>query len=487
MEKSYAQSSASELIKKMQNGEVSSRALLEHFIQRLDARNGEINAVVATNLEQARRQADAADEMRGRGQTLGRLHGLPMTLKDTYEIPGMPCAAGVDELRDHYPAQPALAVQRLLDEGAIVFGKTNVPHMASDIQSYNSVYGTTHNPLNTALTPGGSSGGAAAALAAGLTPLELGSDIAGSIRIPAHYCGVYGHKATHGIIPLRGHIPGMPGTLSEPNMAVAGPMARAPEDLRLMLEVLTAAPSAAFGWQLQLPDCAHKKLSDFRVLFWMDDQDCPVDSAMRQVYDTLRLQLEGAGVRVTTERPMGLGLAAFYRLYAQQLSGRMMSFAPRYQRWFMRMMANLIKGVGKIADLPSQADYFYRGAGISYADWLEVVEDSEQLRERFLGIFNDYDVILAPPTFTTAPAHDHSRFIGFRTLKVDGRKRHYVDLFMWGAPATLMGLPATSAPVGQTQTGMPVNVQIIGAPYQDYKTIRFAELLRKLAVSAEVS
>ncbi|MCP5163069.1 MAG: amidase [Hahellaceae bacterium] len=473
--------SAVELIEKLRKGELTSRELLEYYLQRLDESNHQFNAVVATNIEQARRQADAADEAIKKGASLGLLHGLPMTVKDTFEVPGMPCTAGMTQLRHHYPQHAAFAVQRLLDEGAIIFGKTNVPYMASDIQSYNEVYGTTRNPWNTQLTPGGSSGGSAAALAAGLTPLELGSDIAGSIRIPSHYCGSYGHKTSYGLIPLRGHIPGMPGSISEPDMAVAGPMARTPEDLRLLLEILTRqTQTITNGWQLQLRSDQRKPLSNFRVLFWMDDADCPVDAEMCRIYENLRLRLEAAGVTVTIGQPQNLGLETFYRLYVQQLSGQMMAYAPRIQRWLMRLAASMVKGLGRIAELPRQADLFYRGAGISHADWLGVVEESGQLRERFLTTFSDYDVILAPPTFTTAPAHDHSRFMAFRKLKVDGRMRHYIDLFMWSAPATLLGLPATSAPIGLTRHGLPVNVQIIGAPYADFTTIRFAELLREL-------
>ncbi len=230
---------AHQLLARMDAGQLSSRALLELQLARVDQCNRSIGAVVALDRDAARQRADAADKARQRGERWGVLHGLPMTIKDTYEVAGMPCTAGAPVYRDHRPQANAWAVQRLLDAGAIVYGKTNVPFMASDIQSYNAVYGTTNNPWDVLRTPGGSSGGAAAALACGLTPLELGSDIGGSIRIPAHFCGVYGHKSSHGIVSLRGHIPGPPGTLAEPDLAVAGPLARSAQDLALMRMALT--------------------------------------------------------------------------------------------------------------------------------------------------------------------------------------------------------------------------------------------------------
>ncbi|HET8707899.1 MAG TPA: amidase family protein, partial [Pseudomonadales bacterium] len=244
MDSNWLYASAKSLLQAMQDGALSSRQLLELYIKRIEQKNAEINAVVATDLEAARKRADAADAARANGELWGPLHGLPMTIKDTYEVPGMPCTAGAPMYRNHQPSRAAVAVQKLIDAGAIIFGKTNVPLFASDLQSYNKIYGTTNNPWNKALTPGGSSGGAAAALAAGFTAAELGSDIGGSIRTPAHFCGVYGHKVTHGIISMRGHVPGPPGTLGEPDLAVAGPMARAAGDLALLLDVVAGASPA---------------------------------------------------------------------------------------------------------------------------------------------------------------------------------------------------------------------------------------------------
>ncbi len=473
--------SASHLLAGLARGDLSSRDLLEGSVARITRYNPTLNAVVAQDLERARQAADLADAQVRRGEPLGALHGLPLTIKDTYEVPGIPCTAGVPKLRAHRPTRPAVAVSRLQEAGAIVFAKTNVPFKASDIQSYNAIYGTTRNPWNPALTPGGSSGGAAASLAAGFTPLELGSDIGGSIRIPAHFCGVYGHKSSYGIISTRGHITGLPGQLVESPLSVAGPMARYANDLQLMLDVLaTAGPAMQPGWQQNLPAPRHETLQKFRVLLWIDDSSCPIDSRMTAVYADLAASLKAAGVDVVKSSPSGVSLDELFACYAMQLSANKMAGAPLAVRRFMGLSAPLLQGMCKYLDLPRHADKFYRGAAMSYAEWLVVYEAGLQLREAFVRNFERFDVILTPPTLTTAFPHDQSRFMSLRRISVDGHHRPYTDMFMWIAPATLIGLPATSAPVGITSDGLPVNVQIIGAPYEDKTTIRFAELLAEI-------
>ncbi|MGY2377759.1 amidase [Pseudomonas sp. SDO524_S393] len=475
--------SATELLADIAAGRLSSRALLEHCIERMEALNPALNSVIALNLEQARLKADLADTAVRNGLALGPLHGLPVTIKDTFEVLGLPCTAGAPALREHRPQHSAAAVKRLEDAGAIVFGKTNVPAMAGDIQTYNSLFGTTNNPWNLALTPGGSSGGAAVALAAGFTPLELGSDIGGSIRIPAHFCGVYGHKPTHGIVSQRGHIPGQPGELAQGHLNVVGPLARNAADLRLLLDVITDRPA---GWQLALPAARHESLKAFRVLLWTEDPACPLDSSLTEAYRQLRVSLEAAGVEVVQGAPKGPSLERLFGAYLVQLGAKLSVGLSPVSRCFMGLMAPVLRGLGKVLDLPRQADKFYQGSALRHADWLQAHEQGLQLREAFLKNFEDFDVILAPPTFTTAFAHDQSRGISLRSLNVEGRKRHYADLYTWISPATLMGLPATCAPIGLTAQGLPVGIQIIGAPFEDRTTIQFAECLAELTGGFQV-
>lgn len=483
--------SASQLAGALTEGRIGSRDLLEHYLARIAQRNAPVNAVIALNAEQARRRADEADAAMRRGERWGPLHGLPMTIKDTWEVPGMPCTSGAPQYRDHRPQKPAAVVQRLQQAGAIIFGKTNVPYKALDIQTDNPVHGLSRNPWAPELTTGGSSGGAAAALACGFTPLEVGSDIGGSIRIPAHFCGVYGHKSSHGIVSLRGHVPGDPGHIGEPELAVAGPMARSADDLALALDVIAAPPQGMQpGWRLDLPAPWQERLADFRVLMWMDDADCPIDSRLAVAYRELAAQLTRAGAKVSHGTPAGMTLMDLYPSYTLQMGAVMKAWLTRADRMAKGMVAPmggwtpaLLRGLAKVVDSPKSVDQFIEGMTMSHGRWLDLIERAVVLRERFVTAFSDYDVILAPPTMTTAFAHDDSLF-AMRRLKIDGRTRHYSDLFMWIAPATLLGLPATSAPVARTDEGLPVNVQIIGAPYEDRTTIRFAQLLAQVSGEA---
>lgn len=472
----------------LSEGRVSSMALLEQAIARIQRLDPVLNAVVATDLAAARERARAADEARRSGQTLGRLHGLPITIKDTFEVSGMPCTSGVPALREHRPAHHAASVQKLVDAGAIVFAKTNVPYKALDIQSYNPVYGVTNNPWDTARSPGGSSGGAAVALACGFTALELGSDVGGSIRLPAHFCGVYGHKPSYGMVSLRGHIPGPPGSLSEPDLVVAGPLARSAGDLGLMLDLLAGPlPGDDPGWQLRLPAAGKRRLRDFRVLLWIDDPHFPIDPRLHERYQALAANLREAGVRVTSGSPAGMGLKDIFPLYARQMGVLMNGWLDRRERLergmllpFGELTAPAMRHAARWADLPGFIDHFVDGMAMSHTSWQDLMETTLQLRERFLATFAEHDVILAPPTLTTAFAHNHGMFT-LRKLTIAGRSRHYTDLFGWISPATLFGLPATSAPVGQTRDGLPMNVQIIGGPHQDRLTLRFVELLAGVA------
>ncbi|MBO0713409.1 MAG: hypothetical protein J2P59_01545, partial [Acidimicrobiales bacterium] len=242
-----------ELLALLERGELSSRELLDTYLDRLDRHNKAINAIVTLDAERARQRAREADEARAHGESWGPLHGLPVTVKDVFETDGLRTTAGSPDLADYVPDRDAVLVGRLRGAGAVIFGKTNTPTMAADGQTFNPIFGTTNNPWDLTRTPGGSSGGCGAALAAGLTPLSFGSDIAGSIRIPANFCGVYGHKPSFGLIPQRGHIPGPPGQRLERDINVVGPLARDARDLDLALSVL-AGPRGQeeLGWRLTL-------------------------------------------------------------------------------------------------------------------------------------------------------------------------------------------------------------------------------------------
>lgn len=461
-----------ELQTALQTEATSSAELLETLLGRIEQYDTQINAVVAKDIAGAKARAQAADDARGRGENWGPLHGIPITIKDSYEVTGMPTTSGAPLLQAHYAAQNADAVQKLVDAGAIVFGKTNLPIFAGDWQSYNDVYGTTNNPWDLTRTPGGSSGGAAAALAAGFTPLELGSDIGGSIRTPAHYCGVYGHKPTHGIVSLRGHIPGPPGTLGDSDLSVAGPMARSAEDLALALQILAGPrPLEAAGWQLHLPQPSKQSLREYRVLAWLDDPMCPIDSGMRATYGKMVEALRAAGASVDEGKPAGLDFEKAYLTYLRLLAPIVGAGLP--PQVLENIRAQVAGGLNGVPTLMAQ---YFKAIVQEHGTWLRAHEKREKLRYQMAAVFDQYDVLLTPITPWTALKHDHSPDQLMRMTAVNGQPRPHLDHLPWISLATALKLPATSAPVGQSE-GLPVNVQIIGVAYHDYTTIDFAAKL----------
>ncbi len=464
--------SARDLAAMIRRKEISSRELLDYFLGAVAEKNEALNAVVTLDEGRAREAAADADEAIARGDALGPLHGLPMTIKDTFETAGLRTTAGAPEFSDHVPTRDADPVAKLKQAGAVVFGKTNLPFMAADVQSYNDVFGCTNNPYDLTRTPGGSSGGAAAALAAGLTSLELGSDIGGSIRTPAHWTGLYGHKPSFGIVPIRGHIPGPPGKLSADDLGVAGPLARSADDLSIALDVLSGADqNDQVGWRLDLPAARHRQLSDFRVAVWFEDPAVPLDDSVRARFEATVEALRAAGVKVDEKARPGFELNDLIRVYNQLL----------YPVVLAGLSDDAIQGVAAFAESFDEADLSdaaesARAPVIRHRDWLAKNEARHQFRAIFRSFFADYDVLICPVTSVPAIPHDHTSFSA-RTISVNGEDRPYSDLFGWISMATACYLPATVAPIGPTPEGLPVGAQIIGPYLEDRTTIEFARLL----------
>ena len=435
--------SATELTGAIRRGEITSLDLLNRYLDSIQRNNDRINAVVALNVEAARARAAEADKALAQGQDWGPLHGLPMTVKDVFEVVGMPATAGDPKLKDYIPQQNTIAVQRLIDAGAIIFGKTNVPYHARDFQSFNKVYGTTNNPWDLSRTPGGSSGGSAAALAAAFTPLELGSDLGGSVRFPAHYCGVFGHKATFGIIPRYGHIPPMPGRVPPQHMPVVplfvvGPLARSADDLALALEVLaTPNRKAESGKTPELLPPRKKRFSDYRVAVWFTDPapTAEIDADMLAILKKTVQKLRDTGLEIDEDARPDLRLWETIHLWAEIRDELMAGALPLYEG---------------------------------------LVARQKEQQSRWAKFFERYDVLLAPVSLTVAFPHDHTEPIIYRRLEVNGNNKHYLDNLSWTAMAVVAGLPATVAPIGLSKSGLPVGVQIIGAQFEDRTTIDFA-------------
>ena len=450
--------------------EVSAREALEHMVHRVESLDGNINSVIRLDLDRARPAAAEADEAIARGDELGPLHGVPITIKDSFMTAGCVTTSGAPELADFVPGHDAWPVARLREAGAIVYGKTNLPIFAGDIQSYNEVYGTTNNPHDVTRTCGGSSGGSAAALAMGFTPVEVGSDIGGSIRVPAHYCGVKGHKPSYGIVTAHGQIPGMPGTLTQADLAVAGPMARSARDMEMMLHLMSGPDRwQQPGWRLELPERPVDDFSQLRIAAWLDDPYCPVDASTRRVMDDLVSLIESAGGRVDTEARPGFTLEKVDRVFKSLLFAALSgSYSPDQ----LERLATL--------DSEAPADLARRAAAQRHREWLANNERRLQLRERWGEFFEGFDVILMPVQPRGAIPHDHSEPQWERTIEIDGVERPYLDLFGWTGPAGAGMLPSTVVPAGIGDDGLPIGVQVVGPYLHDITTIRAARLISKL-------
>jgi amidase len=453
-----------ELVAALQRGQVAARELLDAFLERVERFNEPLNALVTLATDCARLRADEIDAARVRNQPLPALAGIPVTVKDSFETEGLRTTCGAPQLAKHVPSSNADAVQRLEDEGCIVFGKSNTPIYAGDLQTYNVLFGATVNPWDRSRTCGGSSGGAAVAVACRFSAFELGSDIGGSIRTPAHFCGVYGHKPTYGLIPGRGHIPPPPGALSIPDLAVCGPLARSADDLALALK-------AAKDPQLALRE-SRRRPGKFRAAVWFDDPDFPLDAVVREVLETAVDALGRAGTRVQRQAPIGR-LAELLDDYLRLLWP--LSTAHLAPQAIARMVEETS---GHPAD--SWHAKLARYATASHREWLAVHERRERLRSRFVDFFRDWDVLLMPVNPVTAFAHDHSRDLMARTIVVNGEPRWYWEQLAWVSPATMTYLPATAAPVGRSREGLPVGIQIVGPPFGDLTTIEFARQMAEV-------
>ncbi len=465
--------SASQWARAIRTKKISSRELLELYLERIRRFNPKLNAVIAMDLPTARRRARAADQALARGKVMGPLHGVPMTLKESYDVKGLPSTWGLPALAKNRPAENAVVTQRFLDAGAVIFGKTNVPLMLADFQSYNDVYGTTNNPWDETRVPGGSSGGSAAALAAGLTGLESGSDIGGSIRNPAHFCGVYGHKPTHGIIPPRGHA--LPGIVTPSDVSVVGPLARSAEDLALALDVI-AGPDVlqAPGWQLKLPRPEKTRLRQYRVATWFEESRlCAVASEVRACLDQTETAIRKAGAKLHPAARPEFDVKASNELFLTLILAVMNARRPQ---------ADFEAALKTVKSLDPDDRHFntrqIRAAVMRYRDWHAANEARNHMRYRWREFFRNYDVLLCPVMGVAAFPHDHSE-LNTRTIMIDGKRTDYWDQIFWCGLPGVCYLPSTIAPIGRTKSGLPVGIQIIGPELGDRITIAFAKLLAR--------
>ncbi len=463
--------SARQLARAVRTGAVSSVELLRGYLERVDRLNPAINAIVVDDRERALKAAKAADRALAKGGPVGPLHGVPMTVKESFNIEGRPTTWGFPTFKDNVAGSDAVVVERLRSAGAVIFGKSNVPVALADFQSYNDVYGTTNNPWDHERGCGGSSGGAAAALAAGLTGLEYGSDIGGSIRNPAAYNGVYGHKTTFGIVPKRGHTLS-DDLVSEGAISVVGPLARSADDLALALKI-TAGPDLEDGYRLVLPS-PPSSLTGLRVAVWLDQPDlAPVDDAVIAAIEDAAKALAAAGAKVDFAARPAIDPAEAQATYLQILLATLSARDPGFAA---------MVGRAEALDPDDQGPYAQnlRRSTARHAD-VAIAQNTRDLhRWAWRAFFADHDVLLAPITATPPFPHDHSEPMAARTMTINGAELPYFGQLFWAGLAVSAHLPATAVPVGQTSHGLPVGMQIIGDAYRDRTTIWAAGQLAKL-------
>ncbi len=429
--------SALHIAAQLRRRELGAVECLEYFRERAQRLNPALNAIVVFDWERALESARQADRALAQGLPCGPLHGVPMTIKESFDVAGLPTTWG-DRTLSYVAVRDDLVVERLKAAGAVIFGKTNVPFRLLDFQSYNEIYGVTNNPWDAARTPGGSSGGAAAALAAGLTALEVGSDIGGSIRNPAHYSGVFGHKPTYDIVASDGLV--APPLVAGGDLAVVGPLARSAEDLDLTLRLLVGPGRLNHGVRVELRE-SRRELREYRVALWPTDEIAPVEREIADRCQSLGDRLAALGAKVSDKaRP------AFSTAHAASVYRRLLDAATN------------------------------PASDLQHRDWIQLDEERTRLRLAWREFFREWDVVLCPIAASVAFEHLHGAYRG-RKLRIDGVELPYFQQLFWAGLATCSYLPATAFPTGPGTQGLPIGLQAIGDAYADLQTIEFARLV----------
>jgi amidase len=449
--------------------EISSTELMDMHIARIEEHDAKLNAIPVRTFDRARQAAQQADKRIAAGKAAPLL-GLPITLKESTMVAGLPQSAGILAFKDYRPAIDGPIATRVFGAGAGLLGKTNIPVALRDWQADSPVYGRTNNPWDVSRTPGGSTGGGGAALAAGLTPLEVGSDIGGSIRVPAAFCGVYGHRPSETAIPKSGRFPhaDLPNPVSL--MGVQGPLARSAFDLELLFEVLMGPePGEEVGWTLTLPPARHQRLADFRVALLPPLLGVKVSANMQARLEELAQFLSRAGTKVAEAAP-GFDLKEYYYDYLRLLAVMTTIRLPREQR---EVQAATLRQAGHPATLARA-----QGLEMDAAGYVRLVARRERTRVAWRAFFREWDVVLAPMTLDVAFPHQEAAFEE-RRLTVDNQSLPYRANNLYAMPAIFAGLPSTAFPGGLSEAGLPLGLQAIGPYLEDRTTLKFAQLVEE--------
>ncbi len=458
LDDSWAVKPATELAAAIRGKEIKSRELLDLFLDRIERIDSRLNAVVTLAIEPAMAAADAADAHTASGAEVPPLHGLPVTIKDAIETAGIRSTGGAVELADHVPTKDAPAVARLREAGAIVFGKSNLPRWSGDVQSFNELFGTTSNPWDVTRIPGGSSGGPAAAVAAGLTSFELGTDIGGSIRIPSHCCGTFGLKPSYGVVPQRGYLDSVGGGTTDADINVFGPIARSAGDLDLLLSALAGPePARQPAWRIDLPPAAATTLRGQRIAVWLDDPENTGDPAMLDVLRGAVDAVSDAGAEISEVRPP-------------------VDPATQFELFTVLVGAAVSVSAGDAADAV---------AGQHHA-WLMRDRQRAALQATWAEWFSGYDALLSPVLSLPAFPHQQEGDVWERVLVVNGETRPYLSVTWWTGMFGVLGFPVGVPPVGRTADNLPVGIQVVTPFLRDRDAVALAGLIADVAGGYDV-
>ncbi|HYZ75032.1 MAG TPA: amidase [Chthoniobacterales bacterium] len=466
--KEIAFASASHLAALIRRRDIGCLELLDYFITRVERLNGRLNAVVIRDFDQARSQARKLDNI----TPAGPLFGVPMTIKEGIDVAGLPTSFGIPQFTNNIPKADSVAVARLKAAGAVIFGKTNVPAGLSDWQSYNQVYGSTGNPWNLSHSPGGSSGGAAAAVAAGLTGMEIGSDTGGSIRVPAHFCGIFGHKPTWGLVPLRGH--SLTELAGEVDMGVIGPLARSASDLAIALNLLASPDSYDSGLRYNLP-LGPTGVSGLRVALWPEDEATRTDHETAAALHALGDMLEEHGVLVNRTARPDFRTSEVYNLYVELLAAVNSGFQSDEEVAQMRAQAAALAP----EDMSTKA-VTLRATGMNHRTWLTLNEQRFKVRRIWSTFFSDFDVLLCPVFGRAAFRRMEDGIRWDRQIQIDDVVVAHDEQLFWSGITCGFYLPSTVAPITRSKDGLPIGVQIVARSHGDRTTIAVAALIELL-------
>ena len=461
--------SACETVRLIKSGRLTAERALEDSLAAIARENGALNAIVVMDTERAFETARALDRRRAAGEDNGVLDGLPMTIKEAWHMKGLPTSWGVPAHRDNVREEDSVVAHRLRRAGAVLVGKTNLPQGMEDWETDNEVYGSTRNPWNPARSAGGSSGGGAAAVAAGLVAADIGSDTGGSIRIPAHFCGICGIKPTWNLTPVAGHAIG--ADIRNQDMNTAGPLCRTPEEIGLVLSAIVGPGEFDRpGWRFELPRPGPGAPSALRVAALLDHPSCPIDRPYLDVMRTYVEQLRRIGVTVETdavpEVDFDRATEVMNLLVRSEGSTRLDDEAFRAYRAEAEGEAE-DEGGGAQEGAAHLARLSARGRTISHRDWLRLHEERLRIRRAWDRFYREYDAFLCPVSSTAAPPLIERSTILDRTILVNGERMPMLKQHFWSAMSVLPYLPSLTVPIGRVEGGMPVGIDWMGPAFGD--------------------